>query len=147
MPRSFTTFFALLLVLLPLSGCETLEQREKTKTLTSILHKYETTIRWSYLRRAYGFMKPEAARKAKIPPGLENIKVTSYEVLEPPTPVGENSFAQVVLINYVEKDRQQQKSLMDRQLWEYDEEAKRWHLISNIPRFVAEPKIRTSPLK
>ena len=147
MPRAFTTFFALLLALLLLSGCKTLEQRERSKILTGTLHKYETTIRWSYLRRAYGFMKPEAAGKAKIPPGLENIKVTSYEVLDPATPVGENGITQVVLIQYVEKDRQQQKNLMDSQLWEFDEDARRWFLISGVPQFIAEPKIRTSPLK
>lgn len=147
MPRVFTAFFALLLALLLLPGCKTMELREKTEILTGILRKYETTIRWSYLRRAYGFMPPDAVRKAKIPPGLDNIKVTGYEIMDPLTPTGENGFTQTVLIQYVKKDRQQQKNLMDRQLWEFDEDARRWYLISGVPRFIAEPKIRTSPLK
>ena len=147
MPRTLTTGLALAAMLLLLSGCETLAQREKSKVLTNTLKSYETTVRWSYLRRAYGFLKPEELRKAKLPPGLENIKVTSYEVMEQAAPIGENTATQVVRIDYVEQDRQQQKSLVDRQLWEFDEAANHWYLISGVPEFVTKPKIRTSPLK
>ena len=112
MPRTLTTGLALAAMLLLLSGCETLAQREKSKVLTNTLKSYETTVRWSYLRRAYGFLKPEELRKVKLPPGLENIKVTSYEVMEQAAPLGENTATQVVRIDYVEQDRQQQKSLV-----------------------------------
>ncbi|HEC15049.1 MAG TPA: hypothetical protein ENI99_00520 [Sedimenticola sp.] len=147
MPRTTATGLILLLLMIMLSGCETLAQREKSKALTSTLKSYATTLRWSYLRRAYGFMRPEELRKTKIPPELENIKITGYEVMEKAAPAGEDSVIQVVRIDYVEQDRQQQKSLMDRQLWEFDKEAGRWYLISGIPEFSAAPRIRTSPLK
>ncbi|VAX06180.1 hypothetical protein MNBD_GAMMA26-953 [hydrothermal vent metagenome] len=145
MIRAFTTGFVLLLSALLLSGCQTLLKRDQQKALEQALRSYETAIRWSYIRQAYGFLRPEKAKKVKIPTDLENIRVTNYEILEPATG-NADAVMQVALIRFVEKDRQQERTLTDRQLWEYDIEDKRWYLMSNIPVFVAPPKIRTSPL-
>jgi len=146
MPRVITTGLALLLSALLLPGCQTLDKRDKDRALENTLHSYETAIRWSYIRQAYGFIRPEVAEQVQLPTGLENIRVTNYEILEPVSRVGEDAAIQVILVRFVEKDRQQERALTDRQLWEYDAEAKRWYLMSKIPLFVTPPKIRTSPL-
>lgn len=147
MPRVITTGLVFLLSALFLSGCQTFTKGDKQKALESTLYAYESAIRWSHIRQAYGFLRPEKAKQLKIPAGLDNIRVTNYETLEPPVGVAEgDAVTQVVLIRFVEKDRQQERTLIDQQLWEYDAGVKRWYLVSKIPPFVVLPKIRISPL-
>ncbi len=147
MPGFFTRNLTLLLVVLLLAGCQTLETKKRDVSLDRVLHAYETAMRWSYIRQAYSLMRPERIKEAGIPQGLENIKVTRYEILEPAVnDIKSNTARQVALISYVEKDRQQEKTLTDHQLWEYDKSAERWYLVSEIPAFVTQPKMRALPL-
>jgi len=147
MPGFFTRNLTLLLVALLLAGCQTLETKKRDASLDRVLHAYETAMRWSYIRQAYSLMRPERIKEAGIPQGLENIKVTRYEILEPAVnDIKSNTARQVALISYVEKDRQQEKTLTDHQLWEYDKSAERWYLVSEIPAFVTQPKMRALPL-
>ncbi len=146
MSSSFVRHLTLLLVAMLLAGCQTIESKNRQASLEKVLHAYETAIRWSYIRHAYNLMRPERVKEIGIPQGLENIKVTRYEVLAPAVSNPKsNTATQVALINYVEKDRQQEKSLTDHQLWEYDSQAKRWYLISDIPAFVVRPRMRAMP--
>jgi len=148
MPRFFKRSLALSILIMLLVGCQALEVKEQQNTLDRALRTYETAIRWSYLRQAYSLKKPEQLKEIEIPQGLENIKVTQYEVLEPAVVDSAKSHIarQVVLISYIEKDRQKEKTITDHQLWEYDEDAKQWYLISEIPAFVTIPKMRVLPL-
>ncbi len=149
MPSSFARNLALLFVAILLAGCQTLEIKNRQASLEKALRAHATAIRWSYIHQAYSLLKPERIKQIEIPQGLENIKVTRYEILEPAINNPKSSTAtQVVFISYVEKDRQQEKTLTDYQLWEYDQKADRWYLISDIPTFIiptARPKMRTMP--
>ncbi len=148
MPRLFIRRLALLIMIMLLTGCQALEVKQQQNALDKALHAYETAMRWSYIHQAYSLKKPEQVKGIEIPQGLENIKVTKYEVLEPAiiNRTQNNIANQVVFISYVERDRQKEKTLTDHQLWEYDKEAKRWYLISDIPAFVTVPKMRALPL-
>jgi len=148
MPSLFIRSLILLIVVMLFAGCQTLEIKERQNSLDKALNAYETAIRWSYIRQAYSLLKPELIKDIEIPQGLENIKVTQYEILEPAVIVSMKSdiARQSVFISYVEKDRQKEKTITDHQLWEYDKEAKRWYLISDIPAFVMVPKMRALPL-
>jgi len=138
----------LLIAAISLLGCQTLEIRERQISLDKVLNAYETAIRWSYIHQAYSLLKPERIKNIEIPRGLENIKVTKYEILEPAVieSIKSNIARQVVFISYVEKDQQKEKTITDHQLWEYDADANRWYLISDIPEFVKVPKMRELPL-
>ncbi len=148
MLRFFKCCLTLSMVVMLLPGCQVIETKEQQNTLDKALRTYETAIRWSYLRQAYSLKKPEQLKDIEIPQGLENIKVTQYEVLKPAIiDSAKNDIArQVVFISYVEQDRQQEKTLTDHQLWEYDKNAKRWYLISEMPAFITIPKMRVLPL-
>ena len=145
MQRIFTTGFVLLLAFLLLSGCQSLEQKKQNILLTQTLRTYESTIRWGDLRKAYSFLKPELAATTEVPSGLENIRVTGYEVISPPVSLSEDNATQVAYIKYVRKDQQMEKTITDQQLWEFNPEEKRWYLISNVPDF-GQPKMRILPL-
>lgn len=146
MQRTLSASLSLLLICLLLAGCQSLSQRKQNQLLTQTLRSYSSTIRWGDLRKAYGFLMPELAAKTEIPTGLDNIRVTGYEVINAPVTLSDGNVIQVVLIQYVQKDTQMEKAITDQQLWEYDEEKQRWFLISKIPAF-GRPEIRILPLE
>lgn len=128
--------FALLLTLtaaLALGGCGTIEKDRKVKAMDAALTTYGEAIRWGYFETAYGYVDP--AKRSAMPKYLENVRVTGYEVLQPPLMKGEKDLEQVVRIEYVHKDTQRLRSLSDRQIWSYDKKATAWWLQSEVPRF------------
>jgi len=145
MQRILTTGLGLLLASLLLSGCTRLEHKKQNELLTQTLRSYESTLRWGDLRKAYSFLKPEQAAKTEVPSGLENIQVTGYEIISPPVSLSDDNAMQVAHIKYVRKDQQMEKTITDQQLWEYDQEEKRWYLASKVPSF-GQPKMRVLPL-
>jgi hypothetical protein len=125
----------LLLLVVAVGGCQTLEERQKQKTLDRTLYQYQGTVRWGYLEQLYGFLQPELAKNAITPDNLRNIRVTGYDLLHPPTRMGEHGLTQTVVIRYVFVDRQVEKQIVDRQLWEYDPETQKWSRANPIPEF------------
>ncbi len=121
------------LAVLALAGC--LDRERRDNSLEATLHKYEVTIRWGRLADAYLFMRIKEGEQPEIPPGLDEVRVTGYEVLRPVVHLGENRAAQVVQIEYLFRDRQVVRTLVDQQIWEYDEDAGRWYLASPVARF------------
>lgn len=114
-----------------LSGC--LVGNREADDLRVILHRYEAAVRWGDLSKAYGFLKP--GTRVQIPPGLENIRVTSYETVSPAAPQSEGRWTQTVAIQYLHRDRQQVKTLIDRQIWVKDPEGEFWYRDNPIPQF------------
>lgn len=105
------------------------------KILDHTLRQYEATVRWGYLEQTYDFLQPELAENAIIPKNLGEIRVTGYERVRAATKVDETSATQIVAIRYVFVDRQIEKELIDRQMWEWDEETKKWSRSNSIPDF------------
>lgn len=126
--------FLLIIAVFLLAGCNTLlTQKESEKSLMETLKAYEATMRWGYPGQAYNFLRKDLAEKTEIPATLQNIRITGYKVISSPVKSDENLASQVVVIGYVFDDRQVERSLTDRQLWEYDKEKKSWHRINPIP--------------
>lgn len=144
-PRTLRAGLILLVTTLLLGGCQSLGDKKKYDALTLTLRAYENTLRWGDIEQAYGYLRPEQVTDVQIPPGLDNIRLTNYEVIAPKTPLGEHGISQTVLIHYIEQDRQMEKKLTDQQVWEYDPVAQRWHLISKVPEF-GTAKMRVLPL-
>jgi len=127
-----------MLFALTLSGCKTLghlSQEESEKTLQITLRGYATTLRWGNPAQAYSFLSEDLQARTTLPTGLDNIQVTGYRQLQPPNRVAPDRAAQVVEIRFVFKDRQVEKSLIDKQLWAYDKEKNTWSRINPIPLF------------
>ncbi len=130
-------FDSRLLVLFPLlialGGCFSLSERTKENALENTLSKYRIAMRWGRWDTLMGFR----ALKAPAMPDLnfDNIRITAYEVRQPPVPVGEQEVAQVVEIQYVLNDQQRLRKLYDKQEWRHDEETRQWTLYSVFPEF------------
>ncbi len=125
----------LLFLIVVLGGCQTLQEKRMQRSLEQTLRRYEATVRWGYLEQIYDYLQPELAKNAVIPDNLRNIRVTSYEAIRKPANIDEHSITQIVAIRYVFDDRQVEKQLVDRQLWEFNEETEVWSRANPIPEF------------
>jgi hypothetical protein len=94
---------------------------------------YGTAIRWGYYETAYGYVDPD--KRKQTPPDLANVRVTGYDVVQPPVLKDKNTATQIVHIEYLFKDVQKVHSLTDRQRWDYDPKTKNWWLESGLPSF------------
>jgi hypothetical protein len=125
--------YALCLVCSMLAACGTLREERKSNALEAAVNAYGAAIRWGYYETAYGFVDPD--KRKPIPAGLKNVRVTGYEVVQPPVLQDEDTATQVVQLDYLFKDVQRVHSLMDRQRWHYDPATKSWWLESGVPQF------------
>jgi hypothetical protein len=122
-------------LVLALSACVTSGAREDELTIT--VRAYESTIRWGKIAAAYDFLLPDIAATAEIPKGLDEIKVTGYDRLTGLIPTDEDRkrFRTSASIRYVHIDRQVERSITDQQVWEWDDDAKRWWRANPVPAF------------
>jgi hypothetical protein len=63
---------------------------------------------------------------------LHQVRVSSYNE-QPAVPVGEDEVRQTVQIELVNVNTQTVRSIVDRQVWKYDEAGKHWWLTSGLP--------------
>lgn len=132
MPILYRFLLPLLLTLL-LPACQTLTERDDSRKLESTLSSYGTAARWQRLSNLYGFLVPEL-QPDTLPSGLEDVRVTSYEVTVPPRKLADDRAVQTVVIQYVHLDRQVVRTLVDRQLWARDDKGE-WQRANPIPVF------------
>ena len=102
-----------------------------------MLYHYTSAIRWSDFDKAVAFIDP--AVLAEHPIGtieLERYKqfqVSGYDVRTSTEPA-EGEYEQVVEIRMVNRHTQAERVITDRQQWRWDPEAKRWWLMSGLPK-------------
>lgn len=126
---------AALVALLCASGCATYREDREKDALEAATNGYAAALRWGYYETAVGYLHPEKRKIAEVPKGLTKIRVTRYDVVQPPVPMGDNERVQVVQIDYLHEDVQSLRSLTDRQTWRYEPQAKSWWLYSGLPAF------------
>lgn len=127
---------AILLVLAAVvAGCQTLQEVKGRDKLKSTLTSYAATLRWGDPAQAFNFLRPEEAEQVQVPEGLDNVRVTGYELASPPTYLSDHVVTQTVVIEYVFEDRQVYRTLTDRQFWEYEVEDERWYRTNPVPPF------------
>ncbi len=120
--------------LLLLAACSTLEHASSSKRLQLQLQKYDHAVRWGDLEEMYAFVKP-GDQPLELPKGLDNIRVTDYEPLTTITEEPDKRVRRRVKIEYLHRDRQVVKKIIDDQLWEYDETTKQWFRTNPPPEF------------
>jgi hypothetical protein len=116
-------------------GCATYREDRKQDALEAATNAYAAALRWGYYETAIGYLHPDKRKVVDVPKELPNIRVTRYDVVQPPIPSGELTSVQVVQIDYLYVDAQRMKSLSDRQEWRYDPATKTWWLYSGLPVF------------
>jgi len=131
-------FFLGLLLALSLAACETVETAGRKNQMDFDLKAYGHEVRWGQIEALPSYLRPdmiESQPAVAASPG--NIRVTGYEVLVSPHQIGEdkNRVAQTVRINYIFRDRQVVRSLIDKQTWEWNADEKKWYRSNPIPVF------------
>jgi hypothetical protein len=120
-----------------LAACSTVQSDKRALALQAATTAYESAMRWGYFETAYGYLHPDLRAGKDLPAVLKNLRVTGYEVVQPPvvTDKGQAEATQIVNIDYLYEDRQVVKSITDRQVWRYDPRLGTWWLNSGLPRF------------
>ena len=122
-----------LLVLALVLGCQSVPKR--MEALDDTLRVYDQAVRWGRIETVYAFQRPEQTQAVEIPERFRRIRVTAYDVIQPPLLSDERHCTQVAEIKYYDTDYAREQTLVDRQRWEYDEVDKRWYLLSGPPAF------------
>jgi hypothetical protein len=60
------------------------------------------------------------------------VRITAYDD-QPPVPSGKGQVTQIVKIDIVNINSQTERTIVDKQLWRYDEKTKHWHVVSGLP--------------
>jgi hypothetical protein len=120
-----------------LAGCATAEKGKRELGLEAATAAYQSALRWGYYETAFGYLHPDQRKGKEVPPQLKDLRVTGYDVVQPPLGVGagQTEATQVVTIDYLHEDRQVVKTLTDRQVWRYDPKLESWWLSSGLPKF------------
>lgn len=108
----------------------------KETILEDTLKNYAATIRWGDMLQAQAFVDP-AYRQAHPMSDLDmqryrQVQVTAYND-QPAAPLNENEIAQTVEIGLVNVNTQGARSVIDHQVWKYDEKQKHWWLMTGLP--------------
>ncbi len=110
----------------------------KKQSLDHTLYQYAKVMRWADFNTAMTFFSPDmdAANKPSST-DIERLKqfgVSSY--VSAPILPGEtdNQIFQDVQLKLYNIHTKREKVVVDRQIWEYDEETKRWLLLSGLPK-------------
>lgn len=123
-----------LLVATGLSACGGPGTREDS--LRVRLYNYSAAVRWNEIEQAAGFVDPETQRARPFTAAdLERwrqVQVSRYVE----GPQGMDAQGRVLIaveIELIDRATQSVRSIIDRQRWRYDEQAKTWWLESGLP--------------
>lgn len=119
-----------------LAACATEKMRSKQTVLEETLRSYAATIRWGDIAQAQAFIDPKVREAHPVSAldlaRLKQVQISGYSD-QPPVAVGDNEVRQTVQIDLVNVNTQSARSVVDHQVWHYDEAAKRWWLTSGLP--------------
>lgn len=120
-------------------GCSAMTTQSESRALETTLVAYANAIRWGDFEQALAFVDKETLKEHPLSATdmerYKQVKVAAYTE-QPPEPVRAHEVRQIVQISLVNINTQTERSIVDKQLWRYDEEGKHWHLISGLPDII-----------
>jgi len=129
----------LVLAVAALTGCAAVSKSEE-RLLEETLESYSAVIRWGNFDEAVSFVDPEVLKTHPVSKlDLERyhqVQVTAYNE-QPLRHVGDHGVQQAVEVGLVNVNTQAARSVIDHQVWRFDEKAKRWWLVSGLPDITA----------
>lgn len=125
---------ACLLLALLLAGCAS--TTPDRRALDDALYDYASAIRWGELDAALSHVDPDylaahpldSIERARF----QQLQVSGYYVRQN-SQDAEGRVHQLVEIRLVNRHTQTERSVVDRQTWRWDAEAKRWWLTTGVP--------------
>jgi hypothetical protein len=107
------------------------------KVLDASLNSYALAIRWSDFEAALSSLDPTIVREENFSENVEarfkDIQITGYN-LKSAAWQDTQTYLQRVEIRYIDVNTQVEITVTDKQSWRYDATAKRWWLVSDLPK-------------
>ncbi len=98
------------------------------------LNRYGGAIRWGEFQKAQEFQNPSKRTRLDLD-WLKNVHVSSYEVVYKKHDPNSNIREQTAQIRYFLENSGVEKTLIDHQLWLYNEESGKLILETDLPTF------------
>jgi hypothetical protein len=117
-----------------ISACAEMSTRNTQLDLTLI--QYEKTLRWSGIEQTNTYRKQPINFTSQQLAMFKKIKVTGYDTIQSTYSYSELKqlrINQLVEVRFINQDTQIERKYSEQQTWEWDEEAKRWWLVSPFP--------------
>jgi hypothetical protein len=118
------------------AGCQTLTTQSEGDALPTTLTAYANALRWGGFDQALKYVDPETLKQHPITSldleRYKQVRVVSY-MEQPVVPVAKHEVSQLVEISVLNINTQASRSIVDRQLWRYDDTTKHWHIVSGLP--------------
>lgn len=130
------TMLLVTMTVLALSACATIDSKKKASIFETAMFRYSKAIRWSEFGLADEMRRlPEGQHKMQSTEYLRHIKITSYETLSTSSLTDDSSVRVTVRIVYYHDDTSKLNTLLDNQVWEYDEDKHNWFITTPLPLF------------
>ncbi|MDX1593964.1 MAG: hypothetical protein R3298_06930 [Gammaproteobacteria bacterium] len=125
----------LTLLLVLLAGCAGLEEDRRNADFGLQTLSFENAMRWGNYKLAATYLKPGPLTEAADPGRHEGVQITEYKVRNTLRSPDENRVTLDLRISYLRQGEASVRTLDQVQTWEYDEENKRWWLMTPLPAF------------
>ncbi len=125
---------ALLGLIVLLSACAEMSTRNTQLELTLI--QYEKTLRWSGIEQTNTYRKQPINFSPLQREQFKKIKVSGYDTVQTSyshSDLKQLQVHQLVEVRFVNQDTQVERKYTEQQTWEWDENTKRWWLVSPFP--------------
>ena len=125
-----------LVAFIMLSSCAHLSEQKKQEHLEAKQKLFMKALRWkSYEMAASVIRFRNPARRLAPIDGLNNITVTSYDLIASLPNAEDGSVVAQALFSYIQDSTGHVYQLKHTQVWWFDDEAKQWFLDSDMPEF------------
>jgi uncharacterized protein YceK len=116
-----------------LAGCGSIASQKKNDTLEVTLLAYSNALLWGTFEDAVKFLDPEAQKEHPLTAldleRYKQVRVTSYNE-KPVVPISKQEVRQVVEIGVLNINTQSERTIIDNQVWRYDDKTKHWHVMA-----------------
>jgi len=126
----------LLLTAILLQACAAVDDSKKSISLDKALYYYESAMRWADFPAANSLRRYEGDPAPVTDPAkLTRIKVTGYDIVSTNPSDDESTVYITVKISYYDQDNLKLMSLVDNQVWQFDDKQKIWYISTPLPAF------------
>ena len=133
--RVVQAFVLVLIIAVVLIGCATISEQSRMTKFEKTSERYKELVLLSEFEAAYKFGDTENMTEDVNLDSLKNIKVTDYALKSYHISNDKLEINQSVEMEYHWLDAYRVRTILDKQIWKYDEEKETWVLKTGLPRF------------
>ena len=133
--RVVQAFVLVLIIAVVLIGCATISEKSRMTKFEKTSERYKELVLLSEFEAAYKFGDTENMTEDINLDSLKNVKVTDYALKSYHISNDKLEINQSVEMEYHWLDAYRVRTILDKQIWKYDEEKETWVLKTGLPRF------------